>query len=170
MQGRPFAGNKEAPGFKDSLSLKWELFSAIIYEWSTWERNCYLKFERNRRYLRRLRRLTVKKWEKMGSPGDEPGGKGPGRRRGCGRPFNPLLRFLLLLGAALELMWMFLGSGGIGLSMKDAVKIRFIEERRISGPSRPVGNPLERTGVKVRLEDGSISIFRVNEYPQTESD
>lgn len=132
-----------------------------------------------KRQLRRFRRQAVRMWGRQGqgvsweqAPG-EPWVQEPGRmtgeygHRGKGR--NHFLRLALVTGAVFELLWMYGRIEGSAGFLKDAVEIHLIEDRSPLGPSGSI-EPLEKTGVNIRLDDGAISIFKVNEYMESGSD
>lgn len=113
-----------------------------------------------KRQLRRLRRQAVRMWGRQGQ-----GVSWEHRVKGR----NRFLRLVLVTGAVFELLWMYGRIEGTAGFLKDAVEIHLIEDRSPLGPSRSM-EPLEKTGVNVRLDDGAISIFKVNEYMESGSD
>lgn len=94
--------------------------------------------------LRRCRRQAVRRWGRV---------RGPGTR---------LVRRALLVAAAMELAWAVHGS--------PLADIRQIGECGRQDASGDHEKSVERTGVNVRLKDGSITIFKVNEYVEQGSD
>lgn len=105
----------------------------------------------NRGSLRRRRRQAVRKWGKTKN--------GPGIR---------LFRRILLTGAAMELVWVLKSSPHTALSPEGVVELHQIGERSQAEASGLFRNPVRRSGVKIRLKDGSISIFKVNEYLESD--
>lgn len=99
----------------------------------------------NRYLLKKQRHLAIKRWKRPA---------GAGRRRGKAR------FYLLLLTAAAEVACLRQRTGGLFRIVKDMVHVTYIDGRE---PDQP-GSSTVKDGIRILLDEGSVSIFHVEEH------
>ena len=111
----------------------------------------------NRYYLRTWRRRSIRQWRRLSA-----------RQR---RPGIAALRYFLLICAGAGGIFLLVRDGGLKYLADQAIRVRYIEdsipqEKTGSAPGSQgdPGNIKVKEGISILLDEGSVNIFRVEEY------
>lgn len=119
--------------------------------------NRFYLYKMRGRVLGKMRRKAVRRWR----PEDGAGKGGPRQpTRGYGRS---MLR--LSLAAAVCVILILCGGWDIRIALDSLVHFRYIDQQiPVWEPSGPDGRTTVEEGIRIRMDDGAVSIFRVEEF------